>query len=309
MWCLQNPSRDEEKDENQYISIEETEQDWIPAEEQIQEGQEEDIQLGEGSDQTISGRDIQIPVKLKHYILNSEDETSLIYQEDTNGPEKNQWIEAIREEKESLLNNQTLIHIDKNEAILRPVTTPTFSNDIGEDKKTSQICSYREAVDILLHLVNKTRADISYAVNFCSQRMENPTEQDTVDVKRLSGPMENSSIGGSRANGIVHQFSNVYTPQQNGVAERYNRTVIERAKYMLLDANLEKAYWAKAVNMAVYIIDRSPTRSLKERTPEEAWSGKKADLSDLKIFGPHPQGEAWQVGFEVIEAHICWICR
>ncbi|GJQ66394.1 hypothetical protein Trydic_g8497 [Trypoxylus dichotomus] len=50
---------------------------------------------------------------------------------------------------------------------------------------------------------------------------------------------------------------------------------------MLLDANSEKAYWAEAVNMAVYIINRSPTGSLNEKTPEEAWTGKKADLSEM----------------------------
>ncbi|GJQ73096.1 hypothetical protein Trydic_g1725 [Trypoxylus dichotomus] len=79
---------DEGKDEDQYLLKEDPEQEWIPAEEQIQEGQEEDIQLGEGSDHTGSGRKIKIPVKLKDYILDLEDETFLTYQEAINGPEK-----------------------------------------------------------------------------------------------------------------------------------------------------------------------------------------------------------------------------
>ncbi|GJQ70485.1 hypothetical protein Trydic_g22897 [Trypoxylus dichotomus] len=126
---------DEGKDEDQYISKEDPEQEWIPAEEQIQEGQEEDIQLGEGSDQTRSGRKIKIPVKLKDYILDSEDETFLTYQEAINGPEKNQWMEAIREEKESLYKNQTWIYVDENEVSHRRFLTSKWIFKIKDDDK------------------------------------------------------------------------------------------------------------------------------------------------------------------------------
>lgn len=88
-----------------------------------------------------------------------------------------------------------------------------------------------------------------------------------------------------RVNGITHQLSNVYTPQQNGVAERINRTLVERAKCMIFDADLDKSYWAEAVNMAAYIINRSVSSVLIDKTPEEVWCGGKIDLSDLKIFG------------------------
>lgn len=88
-----------------------------------------------------------------------------------------------------------------------------------------------------------------------------------------------------RINGIEHQLSNMYTPQQNGVVERYNRTVIERAKCLMFDANLEKPYWGEGVNAAVYILNRSPTAAVKNRIPEEMWSGKKVDLGMLKNFG------------------------
>lgn len=77
----------------------------------------------------------------------------------------------------------------------------------------------------------------------------------------------------------------VYTPEQNGVAERANRKIIEKAKCMLFDANLEKCYWAEAVNMATFVINRSASKTLNVKTPEEAWSGKKVDVSNLRIFG------------------------
>lgn len=85
--------------------------------------------------------------------------------------------------------------------------------------------------------------------------------------------------------GILHQHSNPYTPQQNGLSERMNRTLIERSKCMILNAELQNNYWAEAVVTAAHIINRSPTRSLSYITPEEVWTGKKPDLSHIKVFG------------------------
>lgn len=60
-----------------------------------------------------------------------------------------------------------------------------------------------------------------------------------------------------KANGIVQQLTNIYTPQQNGVAERMNRTLTEKARCLLFDAGLPKTYWAEAVNMSAFIINKS----------------------------------------------------
>lgn len=86
-------------------------------------------------------------------------------------------------------------------------------------------------------------------------------------------------------NGIKHQTSNVYTPQQNGLAERANRTIVERAKCMLFDAKLPKIYWGEAVNTAVHVINRCVNYSLKNDTPEGVWTGKRLNVNYLKIFG------------------------
>lgn len=88
-----------------------------------------------------------------------------------------------------------------------------------------------------------------------------------------------------RANGIIHQLTCPYTPQQNGTAERYNRTIIEKAKCMLFDAKLPKTYWAEAVHMAVYLINRSLSTASSKQTPEELWSGNPVDVSNIRIFG------------------------
>lgn len=85
--------------------------------------------------------------------------------------------------------------------------------------------------------------------------------------------------------GIIHETSNSYTPQQNGLAERMNRTLMERARCMLINANFQKVYWAEAVATAAYITNRCPTRSISYVTPEELWSGKKPNLKHVRIFG------------------------
>lgn len=85
--------------------------------------------------------------------------------------------------------------------------------------------------------------------------------------------------------GIIHQKTNPYTPEQNGLSERFNRTIVERARCLLFDAKLEKSFWAEAVNTAVYLKNRSPASGLGHKTPIEIWTGRKPDLSHIKLFG------------------------
>lgn len=69
------------------------------------------------------------------------------------------------------------------------------------------------------------------------------------------------------------------------MAERANRTIVEMARTMMLDAGLKKNYWAEAVSTAVYVLNRCPTKAIPDKTPEEAWSGKKPNLKYLRVFG------------------------
>lgn len=85
--------------------------------------------------------------------------------------------------------------------------------------------------------------------------------------------------------GILMDKTAAYTPQQNPISERGNRTTTERARCMLIDANLPKKLWAEAVATAIYIENRSPEASIDFKTPHEFWYNTKPDLSHLKIFG------------------------
>ncbi|RVW62119.1 Retrovirus-related Pol polyprotein from transposon TNT 1-94 [Vitis vinifera] len=87
------------------------------------------------------------------------------------------------------------------------------------------------------------------------------------------------------AQGIRMEKTIPGTPQQNGVAERMNRTLNERARSMRLHAGLPKTFWADAVSTAAYLINRGPSVPMEFRLPEEVWSGKEVKFSHLKVFG------------------------
>ena len=88
-----------------------------------------------------------------------------------------------------------------------------------------------------------------------------------------------------KSHGIKHQFTASYSPQQNGVAERKNRTICEMVRSMLKGKGLPKVFWAEAVSCAVFILNRCPTKSVLNMTPEEAWSNYKPDVGTFRVFG------------------------
>ncbi|CAL8133186.1 unnamed protein product [Prunus armeniaca] len=81
------------------------------------------------------------------------------------------------------------------------------------------------------------------------------------------------------------QLTVAYSPQQNGVAERKNRTVVEMAKSMLHEKGILYEFWTEAVNTAVYLLNRCPTKVLKKVTPFEAYTSRKPGIAHLKVFG------------------------
>ncbi|KAE8681319.1 hypothetical protein F3Y22_tig00111330pilonHSYRG00089 [Hibiscus syriacus] len=88
-----------------------------------------------------------------------------------------------------------------------------------------------------------------------------------------------------KEHGIQRHFTVRKTPQQNGVAERMNRSLNERARCLRLNAGLPKHFWAEAVNMACYLINRSPRASLAGKVAEEVWTGHDVSFDNLRIFG------------------------
>lgn len=111
-----------------------------------------------------------------------------------------------------------------------------------------------------------------------------------------------------KRHGIRHETTVPRNPEQNGTAERMNRTLVETARSMLADAQLPKSFWAEALNTATYLKNRSPTKALNA-TPYEIWSGGKPDVSHLRVFGcdafSHiPREERGKLDFKTRK---CWL--
>ena len=84
--------------------------------------------------------------------------------------------------------------------------------------------------------------------------------------------------------GINRRFSIPHTPEQNGVAERKNRTLVEMARCLLISSNLPSSFWAEAVLTANHLRNRCPSRSLHGATPFEKWTGVTPNLSYQKLL-------------------------
>lgn len=87
------------------------------------------------------------------------------------------------------------------------------------------------------------------------------------------------------ADGVRRQLTAPYSPQQNGVVERRNGMVVGTARSLLKAKGLPSWFWGEAVNTAVYLLNRTPTKSVEGMTPFEAWYGKKPAVHHLRTFG------------------------
>jgi len=85
--------------------------------------------------------------------------------------------------------------------------------------------------------------------------------------------------------GIVRRLTILHTPEQNRVAERMNRTLLDMARCLLLQSGLSASFWSEAVATACHIRNRCPTSSLNGSIPFEKWTGEKVKVNYLKTFG------------------------
>ena len=85
--------------------------------------------------------------------------------------------------------------------------------------------------------------------------------------------------------GIKRHYTAPYSPQQNGVVERRNRTMVAMARSLLKEMQLPSFFWGEAIRHAIYLLNRLPTRALSEQTPHEVWTGVKPSLGHIRVFG------------------------
>ena len=85
--------------------------------------------------------------------------------------------------------------------------------------------------------------------------------------------------------GIRRQLTLPYTPQQNGIVERRNQTVVGTARSMMKAKSLPGVFWGEAVSTAVYLLNRSSCKAIGGRTPYELWNGHTPSIQHLRTFG------------------------
>lgn len=88
-----------------------------------------------------------------------------------------------------------------------------------------------------------------------------------------------------KQNGIQRRLTAPYTPQSNGLAERKNRSLIERARCLMLESHVPEELWADAVYTANYLINRCPAKALNGCVPFQRWMGREPSARHLHIFG------------------------
>ncbi|GJZ28293.1 ribonuclease H-like domain-containing protein [Tanacetum coccineum] len=131
-----------------------------------------------------------------------------------------------------------------------------------------------ETSGILKNFIRQIENQLNHRVKII--RSDNGTEFKNRDMLEFCGNK-----------GIKQEYSNARTPQQNGVAERMNRTLIEAARTMLADSLLPTTFWAEAVNTACYIFNRVRVTKPQNKTPYELLFGHKPMISYIRPFGCH----------------------
>lgn len=116
----------------------------------------------------------------------------------------------------------------------------------------------------------KNQAELESRYKLKAVRMDNAPE-----LLKLGKRLESE--------GVRIEPTETYTPSQNGVAERLNRTLITKARSMLAAAGLPKSLWGEAVHTACYLKNLTP--DTEGTTPRERWDGKKPSLGHLRVFG------------------------
>ncbi|KAK8933646.1 hypothetical protein KSP39_PZI015791 [Platanthera zijinensis] len=129
-----------------------------------------------------------------------------------------------------------------------------------------------ETPSVLLNFVKQIQNELNSTV--VKIRSDHGTEFQSESITKLCKDF-----------GIFQEFSSPRTPQQNGIAERKNRTLIEAGRTLLSDTSLPEYFWAEAVNTACHVINRATITKSHKMTPYEIVKGRKPNLSYFRIFG------------------------
>ncbi|KAL4383581.1 hypothetical protein GQ457_15G010250 [Hibiscus cannabinus] len=204
-----------------------------------------------------------------HHKENKEDqggEEDLITEDQMKGAMTN----SINEEMVNLIKDQ--------QDVEEPTLLLALKNEENNDASTwyldnganNHICGHK---DVFVELDEKFKGNVSFG-DSSKNRILFVLNLKTIDAKCLKASMENEAW-------CWHMRFVPRSPQQNGVAERKNRSILNMARSMPKAKNMPKEFWAEAV----YLSNRSPTKNVDNVTPQEAWSGRKPSVRHIRVFG------------------------
>ncbi|GLB42029.1 putative mitochondrial protein [Lyophyllum shimeji] len=184
---------------------------------------------------------------------------------------------------------------DKSETVYSEIGEMTFA-DLWGPARTTGIKGERYLAGftdghmrrtVVSFLKKKTDEETCAAIDKYRAHVKNQTGKDLKVIRFDNGrEFVNELIREyCDKHGIKIEVTAPYSSSQNGVAERVNRTLLEHARAMLLQHDIQAFLWPEAVAYAAYLKNRSPTRALTDKTPEEIFTGKKPDVSKLQEFG------------------------
>ncbi|GJW78867.1 putative ribonuclease H-like domain-containing protein [Tanacetum coccineum] len=137
----------------------------------------------------------------------------------------------------------------------------------------------------------KTVSSISHSLQLLHMDLFGPTSVRSLNHKTyclvITDDFSRDVIELCGSKGIKREYSNARTPQQNGVAERKNKTLIEAPRTMLADSFLPNTFWAEAVSTACYVLNRVLVTKPHNKTPYELLTGKIPIISYIRPFGCH----------------------
>jgi transposase InsO family protein len=135
-------------------------------------------------------------------------------------------------------------------------------------------------------------------------------------IKKIRGDngtkFKNSQIEGFLEEGIKHEFSSPYTPQQNGVVERKNRTLLDMARTMLDEYKTPDRFWAEAINTTCYSINRLYLHRILKKTSYKVLTGKKPNVSYFRFFASKcfilvKRGRKSKFAPKIVEGFFTWL--
>ena len=135
-------------------------------------------------------------------------------------------------------------------------------------------------MDVLQTFITEVERQLNRKVKVIRSDRGGEYYEKTTEVGQVPGPFANFL----ESKGIYAQYTIPGTPQQNGVAERRNRTLIDMVRSMMNNSSVPVSLWMYALRTATYLLNRIPSKAVP-KTPYELWTKRKPSLRHLHIWG------------------------